>query len=148
MPPELRHWRSDGSFMINDFVTVLKGDRVGQEGVITRCLEGGRVEVCLMADHPDLSFRPEAADDVVNSSERLDDLQSSAERIEVSPLDLRVGDRLQLYDVVRFQKGSEGLTGIVRSKRPFGYVHIADTPIPDDKASQSIFLCQSQAHRP
>lgn len=135
MPPELRRWRSDGSFMLGDFVTVLKGDRVGQEGVITQYLEGGRVQVCVTADHPDLSFKPEAANDVMKSTKRLDDLQSFSERIEVSVLDLHVGDRVQIYDMVRFQRGNENLTGFVRSKRPFGYLHIADTPFADEKAS-------------
>ena len=135
MPPELRRWRSDGSFMLGDFVTVLKGDRVGQEGVITQYLEGGRVQVCVTADHPDLSFKPEAPNDVMKSTKRLDDLQSFSERIEVSVLDLHVGDRVQIYDMVRFQRGNENLTGFVRSKRPFGYLHIADTPFADEKAS-------------
>lgn len=121
--------------MLGDFVTVLKGDRVGQEGVITQYLEGGRVQVCVTADHPDLSFKPEAANDVMKSTKRLDDLQSFSERIEVSVLDLHVGDRVQIYDMVRFQRGNENLTGFVRSKRPFGYLHIADTPFADEKAS-------------
>lgn len=141
-PEQLRCWRSDDGFMVNDFIRVLRGDRVGQEGVITRFLEDYRVEVYRTADHPDISFKPESADDITKSNDRLDDLQSSAEKFEVLLCDVHVGDRIQMYDTVQVHHGKQKLAGVVRSQRPFGYIHIADTAAADDKASSYSFLCQ------
>lgn len=142
--PELRRWHSKSVFKLDDFVRVLKGDRVGQEGIITHLLEGYRVEVYVTANHLDLSFKLELADNITESGERLDDLQSNAERFEVSVWDLYVGDHVGMYDRVQVQCGKQTLTGVICTKRPFGYVHVADTPEADDKASSyQVFMPKS-----
>ena len=134
--PDLRRWRSEGDIKVDDFVWVVKGPRAGQQGIITRLLEDYRAEVCVTADHSDLSFKPESADDdIAVSSEQLNDLQLNAEKFEIFIPDLHISDRVEMYDTVQVRSGNQKLTGIVRSKRPYGYIHIADTFGPNDKAS-------------
>ena len=69
MTPGLHRWRNEDGLMVNDFVRVLKGDRVGQEGIVTHLLEGCKAEICLTADYPDVSFKSEHTDNVTKSAE-------------------------------------------------------------------------------